>query len=91
MCFVDMEKAFDRVSRKVMNWVMRKKGLLEVMVRAVISLCDGAETRVRVGSKSWYTARICAVATIVCNSYGRWCGSTRFQLFDSRAKRTVVD
>ena len=29
---------------------MRKKGLSEVMVRAVMSLCDGAKTRVRVGS-----------------------------------------
>ena len=27
---------------------MRKKGLSEVMVRAVMSLCDGAKTRVRV-------------------------------------------
>ena len=29
---------------------MRKKGLLEVMVRAVMSLYEGAKTRVRVGS-----------------------------------------
>ena len=29
---------------------MRKKGLSEVMVRAVMSLYDGAKTRVRVGS-----------------------------------------
>ena len=29
MCFVDIEKVFDRVPRKVMEWVMRKKGLLE--------------------------------------------------------------
>ena len=26
MCFVDIEKAFDRVPRKVMEWAMRKKG-----------------------------------------------------------------
>ena len=50
MCFVDMEKAFDRVPRKVMESAMRKKGLSEVMVRAVMSLYDGAKTRVRVGS-----------------------------------------
>ena len=50
MCFVDIEKAFDRVPRKVMEWTMRKKGLSEVMVRAVISLYDGAKTRVGVGS-----------------------------------------
>ena len=50
MCFVDIEKAFDRVPRKVMEWAMRKKGLLEVIVRAVKSLYNGAKTRVRVGS-----------------------------------------
>ena len=50
MCFVDMEKAFDRVPRKVMEWAMRKKGLSEVIFRAVKSLYDGAKTRVRVGS-----------------------------------------
>ena len=26
MCFADMEKAVDRVPRKVMEWAMRKKG-----------------------------------------------------------------
>ena len=35
MCFVDMEKAFDRVPRKVMEWAVTKKGLSEVMVLAV--------------------------------------------------------
>ena len=50
VCFVDMEKAFDRVPRKVMEWAMRKKGLSEVIVWAVMSLFDGAKARVRVGS-----------------------------------------
>ena len=50
VCFVDMEKAFDKVPRKVMEWPVRKKGLSEVIVRAVESWYDGAKTRVRVGS-----------------------------------------
>ena len=50
MCFVDMEKAFDRVPRKVMEWAMRKNGLSEVIVWAFMSLYDGAKTRVWVGS-----------------------------------------
>ena len=52
MCFVDIEKAFDRVPRKVMEGAMRKKDLSEVIVRAVISLYHGAKTEVRVGSES---------------------------------------
>ena len=49
-CFVDVEKAFDRVPRKVMEWAMRKKGISEEMTWAVMSLYDGAKTRVRVES-----------------------------------------
>ena len=50
MCFVDIEKAFNRVPRKVMMWAMRKKGFSEVIVWAVMSMYDRAKTRVRVGS-----------------------------------------
>ena len=48
MCFVHIEKAFDRVPRKVLEWATRKKGIPEVLVRSVMSLYDGAKTRVRV-------------------------------------------
>ena len=49
MCFIDLEKAFDRVPRKVLEWAMRKRGIPEAMVRTVMSLYEGAKTRVRVG------------------------------------------
>ena len=51
MCFVDLEKAFDRVPRKVLEWVMRNRGIADVMVRVVMNLFKGAKTRVRVGLK----------------------------------------
>ena len=47
MCFVDLEKAFDRVLNKVLEWAIRKKGIPEVMVRAMMSLYEGAK------SQSW--------------------------------------
>ena len=49
--FVDLEKAFDRVPRKVVEWAMRKSVVPEVMVRAVMSLYEGVKTRVRVGQE----------------------------------------
>ena len=42
MVFVNIENASDRVLRKVMEWAMRKKGLPEVIVRAVMRLYHGA-------------------------------------------------
>ena len=49
MCFVDLEKAFDIVQRKVLEWAMRRK-IIRVLVRSVINLYEGAKTRVRVHS-----------------------------------------
>ena len=51
MCSVDLKKAFDRVQRKVLEWAMRKKGIPDVLVRSVMSLYEGAKTRVRVDSE----------------------------------------
>ena len=49
--FVYLVKAFDRVLRNVLEWTMRKKGIPEVLVRSVMSLYEGAKTRVRVDSE----------------------------------------
>ena len=46
MCFMDLEKAFDRVPRKVLEWAMRKKGIPEVLIRSAISLYEGPKTKV---------------------------------------------
>ena len=51
MCFVVIEKAFDRVPRKVFEWAMRKKGIPEVLVRSVMSLYEGEKPRIRVDSE----------------------------------------
>ena len=51
MCFVDLDKAFDGEPKKVLEWAMRKKGILEDLVRPVMSLNDGAKTRVRVDTE----------------------------------------
>ena len=45
---MDLEKAFDRVARRVMERALRKKGL-EVLVQAVMSLYQGSRTKVKVG------------------------------------------
>ena len=50
MCFVDLEKAFVRVPRKVEEWAMRKKGIPETLVRAEMSRYKGVKTKVKVGT-----------------------------------------
>ncbi|RUS80469.1 hypothetical protein EGW08_011785 [Elysia chlorotica] len=49
MAFVDLEKAFDRVPRKVIRWAMRKLGVEEWIVRLVQSMYANARSQVRVG------------------------------------------
>ena len=49
--FVDLEKAFDRVPRKVLWWAMRKVGIDEWIVRLVQAMYNNAPSRVRVGSE----------------------------------------
>ena len=84
MDFVNIEKMFDRAPRKVIEWATRKKGLLEVNVKAVTSLHQRAKTKVRVGSEllqklwvkvvldfpGWCTSKIRVVTGGFCNCSG---------------------
>ena len=45
---MDLEKGFDRVPIKVLEWALRKKEMPYVLVRSVMSLYDGSKTRVGV-------------------------------------------
>ena len=72
MCFVDMQKAFDGMPRKMIEWAMRKKGLSEVMVWAVMSLYDCSKTRVRVRSaylKGIRSKSLCTSKDLRCRLY----------------------
>ena len=45
--FVDLEKAFDRVPREVVKWALRKSGVEEWLVQAVMAMYERARTVVR--------------------------------------------
>ncbi|CAH2108402.1 unnamed protein product [Euphydryas editha] len=47
MVFIDLEKAYDRVPRKVLLWAMKVKGVPEKYVRLVQAMYDRASTHVR--------------------------------------------
>ena len=51
MCFIDLEKAFDRVPKRVMQWALRKKELPEILVKAVMNQYEGSKIKVTVGSE----------------------------------------
>jgi len=51
MCFVAMEKAFDIAPKKVMEWAIRKKGILAKMVRAMMNLYQRVKMKVKVRTK----------------------------------------
>ena len=46
-----LEKAFDRVPKKLLEWSIGKKWISEVLVRSVMSLYEGVKTWVRVDSE----------------------------------------
>ena len=48
MCFVDLEKATDGVPRKVVELAIKKKGIPEALDGAVMILCKGPKTKVKV-------------------------------------------
>ena len=54
--FVDLEKAFDRVPREVISWAMRKLGVEEWLVSAVISMYAGPKA----------VKRLCVCVFFVC-------------------------
>jgi len=56
---VDLEKAFDRVPREVIRWAMRKLGVEEWLVLAVMSMHTGAKTVVRwYGNSSGFVVKV---------------------------------
>ena len=50
MYFAYLEKAFDRVPKKVVKWAMRRIGITEALVGAVMSLYKGAKIHVKDGT-----------------------------------------
>ena len=49
MAFVDLEKAFDQVPRKIIWWALRKLGVEEWIVRMVQGMYANVRSHVRVG------------------------------------------
>ena len=59
--FVDLEKAFDIVQRKVVEWAMRKLGVEEWLVRAVMVMYKHARTRIKSYGRSvskWFGVNV---------------------------------
>jgi len=82
--FVDLIKPFHGVPREMINWAMRKLGLEEGLVLAVMSTYTGAKTVVRTvygnskgfGVKSRYASRFSIKSTMICDHHGRECRVT---------------
>ena len=65
--FVDLEKAFDRVLRKVLWWTMRKVGVEEWIVHLVQAMYNNARSRVRVGSENSDEFEVCVGPSGLCS------------------------
>jgi len=72
-----LEKAFDMVPREVVSWAMRKLGVEEWLVSAVMSMYTGAKQSseqfiaiAQVCSKSGYAPRFSIKPTIIRDCHG---------------------
>ena len=56
----DLEKAFDGVPREVTRWALRKAGVDEWLVKAVMAMYEGAQTVVRtiVGDSKAFNVKV---------------------------------
>ena len=73
--FVDLEKAYDRVSREELWYSMRKSGIVEKYVRLVQDMYEGSETVVKCTVKTTETFKVKiglhqGWAISVCCDYG---------------------
>ena len=69
MCFVDLEKAFDRVPKRVMQLALRKKGLPEILVKAVMSLYEVQKRRLKLdlNSQKNFMWRLLYIRNLFCH------------------------
>ena len=47
LVFVDLEKAFDRIPRKVIWWALRRKKVMESEIQVIMEMYNCVETAVR--------------------------------------------
>jgi hypothetical protein len=77
MCFVDLKKAYDNVSRKLLWQEMEKKGLGGKFLRIIKQMYKNQRRKVRIksGWTEWInnergiSTRMCFFATLVWNLY----------------------
>ena len=53
--FVELEKTFDRVPRKVVRWALRQLGMEEWLASPVMTMCERARTIMR--TKQGYSTK----------------------------------
>ena len=76
--FVDLEKAFDRVPREVIEWALRRQRVSEKLVRMVMLLYEGTVSRVKTVAgkseiflnRSWSPSRFGTQPSSVYSCYG---------------------
>ena len=73
-CFVNLEKAFDRVSRRLIQLQLRKKEQPKILVKAVMSMYEVSKTKIKLdlNSQKNFISENCFFTFVVSN-YGGCC------------------
>ncbi|TWW69254.1 hypothetical protein D4764_18G0000600 [Takifugu flavidus] len=92
MCFVDLEKAFDRVPRGVLWGVLREYGVSGPLTRAVRSLYDRCQSLVRIaGNDVVLLASSARDLQLSLDRFAAACEAAGMKISTSKSEAMVLD
>ncbi|TWW71616.1 hypothetical protein D4764_16G0001130 [Takifugu flavidus] len=92
MCFVDLEKAFDRVPRGVLWGVLREYGVSGPLIRAVRSLYDRCQSLVRIaGNDVVLLASSACDLQLSLDRFAAACEAAGMRISTSKSEAMVLD
>ncbi|KAI3370614.1 hypothetical protein L3Q82_007190 [Scortum barcoo] len=84
MCFVDLEKAFDRVPRGILWGVLREYGVQGPLLRRLFGLCT-------TGAGAWFALPAARTFSVYWRRFAAKCEAAGMRISTSKSEAMVLD